>query len=145
MPELVLVSSIEKKEQLKALLEERFGQGRYSEMGQAIGMHSILIDPEHTIRDQEELYHFVLKLIKDRIAKAKGKNYGAWYTGFPKLLDQLLTSKQIVVNAAALEVIESHRAAFGTFTSLDHFFSWALDDRRLTLAEIIKYIEKTAA
>jgi hypothetical protein len=145
MPELVMVSSVEKKEQLKALLEERFAQGRYGEMTQAIGMHSILIDPEHTMQDQDELYHFVLKLIKDRIAKAKGKNYGAWYTGFPKLLDELLASKKVVTTAAATDVIESHRAAFGSFASLDHFFFWALDDRRLSLAEIVAYIEKTAA
>jgi hypothetical protein len=27
---------------------------------------------------------------------------------------------------------------------MDHFFFWALDDRRLTLEQILKYIEKTA-
>jgi len=27
---------------------------------------------------------------------------------------------------------------------VDEFFFWALDDRRLTLDQIVKYIEKTA-
>lgn len=145
MPELVMVSNVEKMEKLKILLEELFKQERYSEIGQAIGMHSILIDPQHTMSDQAGLYRFILNMIKDRISKTKGKRYAAWYAGFPKVMDQVVAENQVVTDKAAAEALASHCAAYGPFKSLDDFFSWALDDRRLPLGQIVKYIEKTAA
>ncbi len=145
MPELVMVSNVEKTEKLKAYLEELFRQERYSEMTQAIGMHSILIDPQHMMTDQASLYRFVLTMIKDRIRKTKGKSYSAWYVGFPKVLDQLVTGNQIVTDKSAADALASYRSAYGPFKSVDDFFSWALDDRRLPLGQIVKCIEKTAA
>ncbi len=144
MPELVMVSSVEKTEKLKTFLEELFNKGRYAEITQAIGMHSIMIDPQHTMADQSDLYHFVLSLIKNRISNAKGKSYSAWYVDFPKQMDQLESSKEVVVDTAAEEVLASHRAAVGLFKSLDEFFFWALEDRRLSLAQIVQYIDRTA-
>ncbi|HET7319758.1 MAG TPA: hypothetical protein VFK23_11525 [Nitrospirota bacterium] len=144
MVELVRVSDIEKKEKLKSYLEEHFKKGKYAEMTQAIGMYSILIDPEHTMSDQSGLYHFVLDLIKDRIRTTKGKGYAAWYTGFPKILDQMVSANQIVTDQAAADVLASQRAGSGPFKSVDDFFFWALDDRRLPLEQIVKYIETTA-
>jgi hypothetical protein len=145
MPELVMVSKVEKKEELKVYLEELFGQQRYSEMGQAIGMHSLLIDPQHTMSDQADLYRFVLNLIKHQISATKGKSYGTWYSAFPMILDQLMSENQVITDKAAADVVASHRAAYGPFKSLDDFFFWALDDRRLPLGQIVKYIEKTVA
>jgi hypothetical protein len=145
MAELVRVASVEKIEELKTYLEELFKRGRYAEMTQAIGMHSLLIDPQHTLKDQAGLYHFVLGLIKDRLRKAKGDAYSAWYAHFPELLDRIITANRIVTDKAAADVIASHRAAYGPFKSLDDFFFWALDDRREQLDEIMKYIEATAA
>ncbi|HUI46157.1 MAG TPA: hypothetical protein VL122_09285 [Nitrospirota bacterium] len=145
MPELVMVSSVEKMENLKAYLVELFNQQRYSEITQAIGMHSLLIDPQHTMNDQARLYHHVLNMLKNRISKAKGKSYGSWYTGFPKVLDQIMTANQIVTDKTAAEALASHRAGYGPFKSVDDFFFWALDDRRLPLEQIVKYIEQTAA
>ena len=144
MAELVRVSDIEKKEKLKSYLEELFKKGKYAEMTQAIGMYSILIDPEHTISDQSGLYHFVLDMIKDRVRTVKGKGYAAWYTGFPNILDQMVSANQIVTDKAAVDVLASQRAGSGPFKSLDDFFFWALDDRRLPLEQIVKYIETTA-
>lgn len=144
MAELVRVSDIEKKEKLKSYLEELFKKGKYAEMTQAIGMHSILIDAEHTMSDQSGLYHFVLDLIKDRIRTTKGKSYAAWYTGFPKILDQMISANQILTDKAAADVLASQRAGSGPFKSLDDFFFWVLDDRRLPLEQIVKYIEATA-
>jgi hypothetical protein len=144
MPEVVMVSSVEKMEKLKSFLEESFKNARYAEITQAIGMHSLLIDSEHTIKDQSALYHGILNMIQEKIRSGKGKNYGAWYSDFPKLMDELVSSKQVVTDKASLEVIASHRAAYGAFKSVDDFVFWALDDRRLTLAQIVKYIEKTA-
>ena len=144
MPEVVLVSNIEKLDKLKIYLEESFTKSRYSEITQAIGMHSLLIDPEHTMEDQAHLYHGVLNMLKERISKSKGKSYGAWYAAFPALMDKLVTSKQTVTDKASLDVITDHRDAYGPFKSVDDFFIWALDDRRLTLDEIVKYIEMTA-
>lgn len=145
MTELVRVSDIEKKEKLKSYLEGLFKKGKYAEMTQAIGMYSILIDPEHMISDQSGLYHFVLDMIKDRIKTTKGKGYAAWYTGFPKILDQIISSNQIVTDQAAADVLASQRAGSGPFKSLDDFFFWVLDDRRLPLEQIVKYIEQTVA
>jgi hypothetical protein len=144
MPELVTVSNVEKTEKLKNYLEELFEKGRYSDMTLAIGMHSLLIDPQHTIADQKDLYHFVLHLVKDRIGKMKGKSYATWYVDFPKEMDQLMSSDQVVTDKAAIDVLASHRSAAGPFKSLDDFFFWALDDRRLTLEQILQYIDKTA-
>jgi hypothetical protein len=145
MSELVMVSSVEKMENLRTYLGELFNQQRYSEMTQAIGMHSLLIDPQHTMYDQAGLYRQVLNMIKNRINKSKGKSYGSWYAGFPKILDQLVTTNQIVTDKRATEALASHRAAYGPFKSVDDFFFWALDDRRLPLDQIVKYIEQTAA
>jgi hypothetical protein len=144
MSELVTVSSVENKEKLKSNLEDLFKRERYSEIGEAIGMHSILIDPQNTIADQANLYHFILDMIKDRIRTAKGKGYSAWYTGFPKALDQIAAGNQIITDKRSTDVLASRRAAFGLFKSLDDFFFWALEERRLPLAHIMKYIEKTA-
>lgn len=144
MPEVVMVSSVENTEKLKLFIQECFKKERYSEISEAIGLHSLLIDPQHTMRDQAGLYRTVLNMIKDRIGKSKEKGYGAWYAGFPKLMDDLLSSKQVVTDKASLDVIASHHEAYGTFKSVDDFFFWALDDRRLTLDQIVKYIEKTA-
>jgi hypothetical protein len=108
-------------------------------------MHSLLIDPQHTMTDQTALYRFVLDMIKDRIGKTKVKGNATWYAAFPKVLDQLISSNQIVTDQASADVIASHRAAYGPFKSVDDFFFWALDDRRLELDQIVKYIEQTAA
>lgn len=144
MQEVVQVSNVEKTEKLKIYLEESFNKARYPEITQAIGLHSIFIDPLHTMKDQANLYHGILQMIKDRISKSKGKNYGAWYASFPTLMDKLVSSKQGVTDKATLDVLSSHQAAFGAFKSVDDFFFWALDDRRLSLDQIVKYIEKTA-
>lgn len=144
MPEFVSVSNIEKMETLKVYLEDLFKRGRYAEMTQAIGMHSILIDPQHMLRDQAVLYRIVLNMIKDRIRKTKGKSYAAWYADFPREMDQLESANQIVVDKSAADVLASHRSAFGPFKSVDEFFFWALDDRRFTLEQISKYFDRTA-
>ena len=144
MTELVRVSDVEKKEELKSYLEELFKKGQYWEMTQAIGMHSLLIDPQHTMSDQAALYRFVLDMIKDRIRTSKGKGYAAWYAGFPKIMDQLVSANQIVTDKAAADVIASHRSGYGPFKSVDDFFFWALDERHLPLDHIVKYIEQTA-
>ncbi len=145
MSELVMVSDVERMDKLKAYLEGLCNQGRYSEIMQAIGMHSILIDPQHTMIDQAGLYRFVLRLIKNRISNEKGKGFSAWYAGFPKLMDKMVSENQIVTDKAAAEALASHCAAYGPFKSVDDFFFWALDDRRLPLGQIVQYIEKTAA
>jgi hypothetical protein len=144
MPEVVLVSNIEKMDKLKIYLEDSFKKSRYSEITEAIGMHSLLIDPQHTMKDQAGLYHGILNMIKERIGEKKGKSYGAWYEAFPAIMDVLITSKKIVTDMASLDVIASHRDAYGPFRSVNDFFFWALDDRRLTLDQIVKYIETTA-
>jgi hypothetical protein len=144
MSELVMVSSVEKMENLKTYLEELFKKQRYSEMTQAIGMHSILIDPQHSMNDQASLYHYVLNMIKNRINTSKGKSYGSWYASFPKILDQFITTNQIVTDKRAADTLASHQAAYGPFKSVDDFFFWALDDRRLPLDQIVKYIEQSA-
>ncbi len=144
MSELVLVSNVENTEKLKSCLEQLFSQKRYSEITQAIGMHSVLIDPQHMMSDQTSMYRYVLNMLKDRISKARGKSYGVWYEDFPKIMDQLVSANKIVTDAAAADVLASRRAAFGPFQSLDDFFFWALDDRRLPLGQIVQYIESTA-
>lgn len=144
MQEVVRVSNVEQTEKLKAYLDESFKKARYTEITQAIGLHSLFIDPQHTMKDQSNLYHGVLQMIKDRISKNKGKSYGAWYASFPALLEKLSSSNQVVTGKAAMDVISSHQAGYGAFKSVDDFFFWALDDRRLPLDQIVKYIEKTA-
>lgn len=144
MPELVMVSNVEKTEKLKDYLEELFKNKRYADMTLAIGLHSIFIAPEHMIADQKELYHSVLHLIKDFIRQTKGKSYSAWYADFPKQMEQMLSSGQVVADKAAEDVLASHRSAVGPFKSVDDFFFWALEDRRLSLEQIVQYIEKTA-
>ncbi len=144
MPELVMVSNVERTEKLKDYLEELFSKGRYADITLAIGLHSIVIDSQHTIADQKDLYQFVLHLIKDRITKTSGKSYSAWYADFPKQMDQLLSSGQVMADKAAEDVLASHRSAVGSFKSVDDFFFWALEDRRLSLEQIVQYIYGTA-
>jgi hypothetical protein len=145
MTEVVMVSSIDTLGKLKTYLVDLFKQERYAEITQAIGMHSLLIDPQHTMNDQSNLYHDILNMLKDRISKAKGKSYGSWYVGFPKVMDQIVIAKQIVTDKTAAEALDSYRAAYGPFKSVDDFFFWALDDRRLPLEQIVKYIDQTTA
>lgn len=144
MPDVVTVSSVENMTKLKATIEGLVKNNQYAEITQSIGLHSICIDPKHTLSDQAGLYRFVLNTLKERISGSKGKSYGAWYADFPTLMDKLVSSRQVVTDKASEDVIASHHDAFGAFKSVDDFFFWALDDRRLTLAQIVKYIEKTA-
>jgi hypothetical protein len=143
MPEVVMVSKLEKIERLKAYIEELFKKKRYAEITQAIGMHSLLIDPQHTLDDQTHLYHHVLNLIKTRINKDNTKKYSSWLVSFPALMAAIAANRQVVTDQAAAEVLASHYAGSGPFTSVEAFFFWALDDRRLPLDQIVKYIEKT--
>ena len=84
-------------------------------------------------------------MINDRISKVKGKNYSAWYVAFPNLLDNIVLGNRIITDNTAADALTSHRAAYGPFKSLDEFFFWALDDRRLPLGQLVKYIEHTLA
>jgi hypothetical protein len=143
MPEVVKVSTVETDQKLLSAIQNYFQKGQYNEITQAIGMHSILFQSEHMLEDQEAMYRSVLSMIKNRIAGKLGKQYAAWYREFPKILDRIVSGGQIVTDKSSTEVIASHRAAFGAFASVDHFFFWALDDRRLTLDQIVKYLEKT--
>jgi hypothetical protein len=143
MPDLVTVSSVEKLEDLKTNINTLFELGKYAEIIQSIGMHSILIDPEHMISDQDHLYHMVLNLIKKKINRKDPKRYSSWLIAFPALLNRIVEEKQIVTDAASLYGLASRTESFGPFSSLDEFYFWALDDRRLTLDQIVKYIEKT--
>lgn len=144
MPEVVQVSSVEKLETLKTKIEEFFNKGKYAEITQAIGLHSVLIEPVRMMSDQAGLYRFVLNMIKDRVGRTKGKLYETWFAEFPRLLDELIASKQPLTDAASVNVLSSYREAQGRFNSVDDFFFWALNDRKLTLDQIVKYIEKTA-
>jgi hypothetical protein len=144
MPVLVQVSSIDTLDKLKSNIAELFKKEQYTEITESIGMHSLFIDPQHTMSDQAGLYRLVLNMIKDRISRSMGKNYGAWYEHFPKLMDQLISAKHPETDAASFDVLSSHRDAYGAFKSLEDFFFWALDDRRLTLEQIVMYIERTA-
>jgi len=144
MLDVVKVSTVETSQRLMSTIEDYFKSGRYAEITQAIGMYSILIDSEHTISDQRSLYRTVLTMIKNRLSGTLGKGYATWYADFPKLLDQSIAANRLVVDEIAAGVLSSHRAAAGPFKSLDDFFFWCLDDRRLALAQIVKYIETTA-
>ena len=143
MPEVVKVSTIETSKKLISTIEEYFKVERYAEITQAVGMHSLLIDSEHTISDQNSVYRSVLNLIKNRASSKLGKTYSQWYADFPKILATLVASNRIVVDQGSTDVLASHHAAYGPFKSLDDFFFWCLEDRRLTLAQIVKYIETT--
>jgi hypothetical protein len=107
-------------------------------------MYSVMTDPQHTIHGQAQLNRFLLDLIKGRIRTELGKGFSAWLSSFPRLLVELVASKQVVTDELSLMVITSHHDGFGPFLSLDDFFFWALDDRRLTVGQIVKYVEKTA-
>lgn len=145
MPELVTVSRIESLESLKTYINEQFERGRYSEISQAIGMHSILIDPEHMISDQAALYQLVLNLLKKSVSRKNPKTYSAWLTAFPALIARLVKDNVIVTDAAAQSALAARHAAFGEFSSVDEFYAWALDDRRLPLDQIIRYVERTVS
>ncbi len=144
MQHLVTVSSIERLESLKNSLNDLFEQDRYDAVTQSIGMHSILIEPEHMISDQDQLYHFVLNLLKKRMSRRLGKAYSSWLTAFPLLLARLVQEGVMLTDSAAQSALSSRHAAFGPFLSLDEFYFWALDDRRLPLGQIVGYIERTA-
>jgi hypothetical protein len=144
MPDVVREANIVTADKLKIYIEELFKKEQFAEIILAIGMHSLLIDPEHTISDQAGMYRLVLNLLKDRIRNRKADDYAAWYADFPNLMDQLVSANQIVTDKSCADVLASHRAAFGPFKSVDEFFFWALfTDRRLVLDQIVKYIEKT--
>lgn len=145
MQEVVMVSSVENSEQLKANIARYFNEGRYFEITQAIGMHSLLIDPQHTMADQAVLYRFVLTLIKEKIRREHPKSYASWMQAFPTLMAAVAAGNTVVTDRAAADVVTSRMGAHGPFTSVDAFFFWALDDRRLALDEIMKYIEATVA
>jgi hypothetical protein len=143
MPQLVEVSSVENREKLKVFITELFARDRFAEITQAIGMHAILIDPEHMLRDQNDLYRMVLNLLKERIIREHGQLYSSWLTAFPSLLSGLVRACTIVTDQTAQIALASRHAAFGRFSSIDEFYFWALDDRRLTLEQIIAYVRKT--
>ncbi len=143
MRQLVTVSSIERLESLKNSLNDLFERERYEEITQAIGMHSILIEPENMLSDQDRLYSFILNLLKKRLAKRMEGSYSAWVRSFPSLLAGLVREGVVVTDEAARSALASRHAASGPFTSLDEFFFWALDDRRLPLGQIIGYVRKT--
>ncbi len=142
MQEVVNVSSVENLDQLKSYINAHFVKNKYTEITQAIGIHSILIDSEHTLGDQNKLYRQVLNLLKDRLKAKLGKDYAAWYAAFPKRAGE--ASKLAGPDKNASDMIASRLQAYGPFKSMDDFFFWALDDRRLTLDRIVSMIEKTA-
>jgi hypothetical protein len=142
MQEVVNVSSVENLDQLKSYIDAHFAKNKYYEITQAIGIHSLLIDSEHTLGDQKSLYRQVLNLLKDRLKAKLGKNYAAWYASFPKLMSE--ASMPAGTDKNVEDVIDSRLHGYGPFKSVDDFFFWALDDRRLTLDRIVSMIEKTA-
>jgi hypothetical protein len=139
-----MVSAIKTIEDLLPILENYLNKGRYAKVTEAIGMHSVLADPLHTLETQKDLYSRVLAMLKNRISGNLGKRYGAWYADFPRILDGIITAKNVVTDDAAAQILTSHRTAYGPFKSPEDFFFWALDDRRLPLDQIVKYLEKTA-
>ncbi len=143
MPELVTVSSVEKLESLKTTINGLFERRKYAEIVQSIGMHSILMEPEHMIGDQDSLYHLVLNLMKKRIHREDPKRYSSWLIAFPALLSRIVDEGQVIADDAAQSALVSRLTAFGPFTSLDEFYFWALDDRRLPLDQIIRYVDRT--
>ena len=143
MPELVTVSSVEKLESLRTTINELFEQGKYSEIIQSIGMHSILMEPEHMIGDQDSMYHLVLNLMKKKIQREDPKRYSSWLIAFPALLNRIVDEGQVIADDAAQSALVSRLTSFGPFTSLDEFYFWALDDRRLPLDQLIRFIDRT--
>jgi hypothetical protein len=143
MPELVTVSSVEKLESLRTTINKLFELGKFAEIIQSIGMHSIMMEPEHMIGDQDSLYHLVLNLIKKKIQRDDPKRYSAWLIAFPALLSRIVEEGQVIADDAAQSALVSRLTSFGPFTSLDEFYFWALDDRRLPLDQIIRYIDRT--
>lgn len=141
MQEVVNVSSVENLDQLTSYIDAHFAKNKYAEITQAIGIYSLLIDSEHTISDQRRFYRQVLNLLKDRIKARLGKSYAAWYASFPTLASE--GAKLAGADKTAADAIDSRLHAFGPFKSVDDFFFWALDDRRLTLDRIVNMIEKT--
>lgn len=140
----VMLSAIKTIEELMPVLEEYLKKGWYARITEAIGMHSVLVDPLHTLQAQKDLYSRILAMIKNRIARNLGKQYGVWHADFSSILDGIITAKEIVTDDSVAQMLSSHRNAYGPFTSPDEFFFWALDDRRLPLKQIVKYLEKTA-
>jgi hypothetical protein len=49
----------------------------------------------------------------------------------------------VIADDAAQSALVSRLTSFGPFTSLDEFYFWALDDRRLPLDQLIRYIYRT--
>jgi hypothetical protein len=145
MPEVVRVSAVENNQVLMTSIEDYFKRGRYAELTQAIGIHSLLIDPQHTMQDQTHYYRKVLGLIKDKVRANLGKHYSAWYANFPKLMNEVVSAGEKGPDKLAASMIASHQEAYGLFKSVDDFFFWGLDDRRLELGQIVSYIEKTQA
>ena len=143
MQELVAVSRVEKLESLKTYLNEQFEKGRYAEISQAIGMHSILMEPEHMIVDQADLYQLILNLLKKKVNRGIPRTYSSWITAFPSLLARLVRDNVIVTDAAAQSALAARHAAYGAFSSIDEFYAWALDDRRLPLDQIMSYVLRT--
>jgi hypothetical protein len=142
MQEVVNVSKVDSLDQLQSYIDVHFAQKKYYEITQAIGIFSLLIDPEHTLGDQNRFYRQVLNLLKDRIKAKLGKSYAAWYADFPKRMNE--ASNPAGTDKNAEDVIDSRLHGYGPFKSVDDFFFWALDDRRLTLDRIVNMIEKTA-
>jgi hypothetical protein len=143
MPELVRVSNVEHLDALMTYINELFGKGKYAEIIQAIGMYSLLIDSEHTLGDQDRLYRLVLNLIKKKQAHDMPHTFAKWIASFPQLLAGMVSKGDFVTDEAARSELASHHAAYGPFASLDAFYFWALDDRRLPLDQIVRYIEGT--
>lgn len=143
MPELVTVSSIEHHNDLMSYIQGLFEKGLYDEVMHAIGIHSILLKPQQTMIEQNRLYSFVLELIKKKIASRGQNAYSSWLASFPKIMASIAESREVVADEAAADALASRHMAFGHFKSLDEFYFWALDDRRLNLSQIMKYIEKT--
>lgn len=142
MPELLTVSNVENIEKLRSTIGELFKLGRYEEVSRAIGMYSIFIEPGRMRIDQSQLFHHVLDLLKNKLRKENGAD-SSWSSAFPKLMAELASSHTVVTDRAAADALASHHSAHGPFRSVDEFFVWALDDRRLPLDNIVKYIEKT--
>ncbi len=143
MPELVTVSHIERIESLKTYINDLFSRGKLAEITQAVGMHSILVDPERMREDQGQLYRLVLNLLKKQAGSVLLQQYSSWLAAFPGLLARIIEDGRIVTDDAARTVLASRHAAFGAFTSVDEFFFWALQDRRLPLDQIARYILTT--
>ncbi len=143
MPEIVKVSTVENSLKLMGVIEEYFKNNRFAEITQAIGIHSVLIDPQRAISNQATSYRAVLNMLKNRISVKLGKKYGEWYAEFPKIMDQLVSAGQNPVDQSVKSMLSSHFNGFSSFKSVDGFFFWSLEDRRLPLDQIVKLIEKT--